>query len=419
MLRIFNTLTKQKELFNPIDIKIVNIYVCGITVYDYCHIGHARTFTAFDMIIRYLQYLKYNTNYVRNITDIDDKIIYTAKKNKEDYYNLTNRMIFFMKRDFKKLGLLDPNFEPRVTDHISDIIHCINILIGKKFGYIANNGDVIFSVNHYQNYGELSKQNINKLKFSQDSNIFQKKCTQDFVLWKRVSKIDTPNWDSPWGFGRPGWHIECSTFNHIFFGKNLDIHGGGSDLLFPHHENERAQSSALYNKNTYGKYWIHIGSILVNNNKMSKSLNNTVFLYDILKNYNSEIIRYFFLSTHYRKPISFDEKKLYKAIFDLKKLYTVLNFIKDRDTVFNKTFSLQYQHFCAKFFDAMNNDFNTPHAISVLFALVKQINIHIRKKNKNLYIQLIYQLKFLANIIGLLNQHPQLFLNSLNEILKR
>lgn len=408
MLKIFNTLTKKKEIFIPIYKKLINIYVCGITVYDHCHIGHARTFTIFDMIIKYLRYCKYKVKYIRNITDIDDKIIQSAKLNNENIDLLTNRMIKSMNQDFLNLGLINPDFEPKVTNHIQDIIFMINKLINENYAYISQNGDVVFSISNCKNYGELSKQKINKLKFKNFIDYDNKICKNDFVLWKKLDKLDLPNWNSPWGIGRPGWHIECSAINYNFFGKNVDIHGGGVDLLFPHHENERAQSMCFYNIKNYGKYWIHIGSLLVNNKKMSKSLKNTIFLKNLLKLYNSEVIRYFFLLTHYRKPLLYNINNLNNAYQSLRKLYLMIN--KVDNIILNKKFYIKYQYFCTNFFNAIDDDFNTPQAISVLFSLLKKIKFLFNKDKKKIAIQLIYQLKYLANVIGLLNQDPNIFL---------
>ncbi|WP_343128112.1 cysteine--tRNA ligase [Buchnera aphidicola (Takecallis taiwana)] len=408
MLRIFNTLTKKKEVFSSIFFKIVNIYVCGITVYADCHIGHARTFTVFDMIIRYLQYCKYKVKYIRNITDIDDKIIQAARLNNESVINLTHRMIQSMQQDFLNLGLLKPELEPRVTLHIQDIIIIIQKLIQKKYAYLAQNGDILFSISSYQNYGILSRQKLNQLKIS--INYHNKDFVHDFVLWKKVDEHDIPNWNSPWGLGRPGWHIECSAINYKYFGKNLDIHGGGVDLLFPHHENECAQSTALYNTKSYGKYWIHVGALSINNTKMSKSLRNSILLKHLLTIYDAEVIRYFFLLTHYRKPLQYNVNNLKKSKISLRKLYTALEKFDCHHPVLKTQFSLKYQYFCINFHNAMFNDFNTPYAISILFSLLKKINIAFKDENQFVTMQLLYQLRYLSNTIGLLIQNPSIFL---------
>lgn len=410
MLKIFNTLTKEKEYFYSCNKNIVNIYVCGVTVYDHCHIGHARTFTVFDVVIRYLKYCQYHVTYIRNITDVDDKIIKAANANHEDFYYLTNRMIDSMQEDFLKLGLLKPHFEPKVTDHIQYIIEMIQKLIYQKNAYVADNGDVVFSIKNCKNYGLLSKQKLNTLKINYRSTSKDKKCRYDFVLWKKLHILNQPNWDSPWGFGRPGWHIECSAINHKYFGKNIDIHGGGIDLLFPHHENEHAQSTCFYNTQNYSKYWMHVGALLVQNQKMSKSLNNTVFLKNLLKKYDSEIIRYFLLLTHYRKPLLYSIDNLSKAVNSVRKLYFALDKLDISHVVFRTKFSLKYQFFCTNFYNAMNDDFNTPAAISVLFSLLKKINTSFKNNNIHVAMQLLYQLKYLSNIIGLLNKTPYLFL---------
>ncbi|QCI26103.1 cysteine--tRNA ligase [Buchnera aphidicola] len=412
MLKIFNTLKKEKEKFLPINSNMVNIYVCGVTVYDHCHIGHARTFTIFDTIIRYLKYCGYTVRYIRNITDIDDKIIKSAHKNNENVFCLTNRIITSMQHDFLKLGLLQPDIEPKVTEHIQEIIVIIKELIKKEYAYIAKNGDVIFSIQKYRNYGILSRQNLYALKNNNRINISQKDFKHDFVLWKKLNVLDTPNWNSPWGVGRPGWHIECSAINDKYFGKDVDIHGGGIDLLFPHHENERAQSTCLYEIKNYGKYWMHVGSLLVDNKKMSKSLNNTIFLKKLLNIYDAEVIRYFFLLTHYRKPILYNTENLSKSIISLRKLYLALEKFDLLHIVLKKKFSLKYQFFCTNFCNAMNDDFNTPAAIAVLFSLLKKINISFKKNDDDTAMQLLYQLKYLSNIIGLLYQVPSIFLKN-------
>ncbi|CAL4323190.1 cysteine--tRNA ligase [Buchnera aphidicola] len=418
MLKIFNTITKKKEIFIPYFSNIVNFYVCGITVYDYCHIGHARTFISFDMMIRYLNHCKYKVKYIRNITDIDDKIINKSKKFNKKISDFTDEMIINMNKDFLDLGLIPPYIEPRVTNHINDIIFMIEKLISKNHAYIGLNGDVLFSVNSFKKYGRLSKQNKYKLKMNNLVNLMDEKNSDyDFVLWKKKSFLDSPNWNSPWGFGRPGWHIECSAINNVFFGKYIDIHGGGSDLIFPHHENEIAQSVCYNNQKDYGKYWVHVGSLLIKNQKMSKSLLNTILLRDLLKKYNSEIIRYFFLSTHYRKPLYYNSDNIYRSVFSLRKFYIVLQNLYNKIIIKNKFFVLKYQYFCIDFYHAMYDDFNTPKAISVLFSILKEVNLLLRENKLFLATQLIFQLKYLSRILGLLNQDPKKFLKYLNNLL--
>ncbi|CAL4323631.1 cysteine--tRNA ligase [Buchnera aphidicola] len=410
MLKIFNTLTKKKELFDSYHKRKVNIYVCGITVYDYCHIGHGRTFTVFDMIVRYLKHLKYSLKYVRNITDIDDKVIKKSQENKESVFSLTNRMILSMQEDFLNLGLLPPSIEPRATEYINIMISMIKYFLDKKFAYISDNGDIFFSINSYKSYGLLSNQILNHLKTNYNINAYDfKHFNHDFVLWKKSNKFNEPKWSSPWGLGRPGWHIECSSINHKIFGKNLDIHGGGLDLLFPHHENERAQSNCFYDYNQYGKYWIHVGMLLLKNQKMSKRLHNTLLLKNLINQYNSEVIRYFFLSTHYRSPIFYDEKNIKKSYLSLRNLYfTLTKQIYNYQFLAHDVFS-KFRNFSIQFYQAMDDDFNTPKAISILFEISKKAIFFLNNHRIDLAQYLIFQLKHLANTIGLLCQNPNVF----------
>ncbi|QJC32730.1 cysteine--tRNA ligase [Enterobacteriaceae endosymbiont of Donacia semicuprea] len=409
MLKIFNTLSKNKKKFYPINKKIVKIYVCGITPYDICHIGHARTFIIFDIIIRYLKFLGYKTKYVRNITDIDDKIINIAKKKKQSINNITKKIINKISQDFNNLGILAPDFEPKVTNHINDIINTINILLKNNSAYIAKNGDIMFSIKKYLNYGILSKQKINLLKLNKKiKNIFIKNNYKDFVLWKLTNKLNI-GWISPWGYGRPGWHIECSTLSYKYLGNFFDIHGGGNDLVFPHHENELAQSSCI-NKLFYVNYWIHSGMVIVKNKKMSKSLNNTFKIKDILLKYNKEIIRYFLTITHYRSPIIYNEKKLKQAQLAIQKLYISMyniNYSYNIKNIKTNFFSLENQ-----FYNAMNDDFNTPKAYSILFKISRKINIANNNKKYLIANYLILKLKKLGNILGLLFYDPKNYLKN-------
>lgn len=398
MLKIYNTLTRKKEKFTINKKKKIKMYVCGITMYDLCHIGHARTFIIFDMINRYLHFIGYQTIYIRNITDIDDKIIKKSTKNKETYHNLTSRMLIEMNKDFQSLNIIKPNIEPKVTDHILEIIDLIKKLVKTKQAYISKNGDVLYSIKKNKNYGSLSRQKINQLK---------KNNKLDFVLWK-MSKKNEPNWQSPWGKGRPGWHTECCAINKKYFPKECDIHGGGNDLIFPHHENEMAQFTSIYKKK-YVKFWIHSGLIKVNQQKMSKSKKNFILIKEILKKYDLETIRYFLLSKKYRKNLIYSEEKLKKSNLALKKLYTAL------ENFNNKTTKNKYKHktkiFEKKFMDAMNDDFNTPKAYSVLFELVKKIN-QFKKKNKKIAKYFAVELKKLANTLGILFMDPKKFLKN-------
>lgn len=401
MLKIFNTLTRQKEEFKPINTGKVNMYVCGITVYDLCHIGHGRTFMAFDFITRYLHYCGYTVNYVRNITDIDDKIICRAAKNRETREQLTDRMISEMYYDFDKLDILRPNHEPRVTHYIADIITFIEQLINKKHAYIASNGDVMFAVNSDINYGMLSRQNLEKLQTSARMEVTSIKLSpMDFVLWK-ISKGE-PNWLSPWGFGRPGWHIECSTMNSIIMGGHCDIHGGGSDLIFPHHENEIAQS-ACADDGSFVNIWMHVGIVTVNNEKMSKSLGNFYTMRDVLKYYDAETIRYFLMSSHYRSQLHYSENNLKQARTALERLYIAL---RGTDITADPAGG---EYFITKFTDAMNDDFNTPEAYSVLFEIAREINC-LKTKKPSAVQGIAATLRHLANILGLLKYNPETFL---------
>ena len=309
MLQIYNTLTRKKAIFKPRQADVVGLYVCGITVYDLSHMGHARTYLSFDIIVRYLRHLGYQVNYVRNITDVDDKIIARAIENNESTSELTERTIAMMHEDFAALNLLPPDIEPRVTTHMDEIIDVIQRLIDKKHAYIADNGDVLFSVKSYEDYGKLSKQDLEQLQAGARVDVdLDKRDPLDFVLWKTV-KPGEPYWDSPWGAGRPGWHIECSAMNHKHLGEHFDIHGGGSDLTFPHHENEIAQSCCAFDT-PYVNYWVHTGMVQVDNEKMSKSLGNFFTLRDVLAQHHPETLRFFLMSAHCRSTLLFSDNVL-------------------------------------------------------------------------------------------------------------
>lgn len=405
MLKIFNTLTKKKEIFKPITLNQVKLYVCGITAYDLCHIGHGRTFVIFDTIVRYLNHCGYQVEYVRNITDIDDKIIHRARINNETIDQLTNRMITEMYIDLDKLNILRPNFEPKVTEYIDAIISFICLLIKKNHAYITSNGDVVFSVKSYHNYGILSRRKDSDTCISNNS-IFNlvKQNVKDFVLWKSVQS-EEPGWQSPWGTGRPGWHIECSAMSYAILGEKIDIHGGGLDLIFPHHDNEIAQSVCAYHDSCVN-LWMHCGMLSLHNEKMSKSLNNFFTIRELLKNYNSETIRFFLLSAHYRKQLRYNVYNIKHAQISLKHLYIALRGLDA---------SIQPkggEYFIKKFAKKMNDDFNIPEAYAVLFELAHELNI--LKKNKNYLIAqgVAATLKYLANILGILNQNPETYLQS-------
>ncbi|QCI19493.1 cysteine--tRNA ligase [Buchnera aphidicola] len=420
MLRIFNTLNNKKEKFTPIKSNIVNMYVCGITPYDFCHLGHGRTFIFFDIVVRFLRKSGYQVNYIRNITNIDDKIIQKSKEYNLPVDIITNNFIKEMRKDFSLLNMLIPTQEPLVTDHMESIFKMIQSLLATNYAYHSKNGDIFFSVNKDSNYGKLSNQVLKKLKKTKISiNKNSKKHVEDFVLWKK-SKQNEPYWISPWGKGRPGWHIECSAINDFYFGNTIDIHGGGIDLLFPHHENENAQSTCYNQSSMYSKYWMHSGMVFLKQQKMSKSGKNCVYLRDILKKNNPESIRLFFLSTHYKKPIYYDKNSsLRVSFFSLSKLYVALQqqnifcFTNDKFKQI-KIYGLSYKK---KFFHAMNDDFNTPKALSILFELSKKIQMYKKKKSYCYSNYLSYILKKLGNVLGILFQNTSDFFST-NSVIK-
>ncbi|MGY6090515.1 cysteine--tRNA ligase [Avibacterium paragallinarum] len=404
MLKIFNTLSREKEVFTPIEANKVGMYVCGVTVYDLCHIGHGRTFVCFDVIARYLRYLGYDLTYVRNITDVDDKIIKRAIENKETCDQLVDRMVGEMYHDFDALNILRPDVEPRATHHIAEIIDIVEKLIQRGHAYVAENGDVMFDIESFPQYGKLSRQDLSQLQAGARIEISEiKKSPMDFVLWK-MSKPNEPSWDSPWGKGRPGWHIECSAMNSKQLGDHFDIHGGGSDLMFPHHENEIAQSCCAHDGD-YVNYWIHSGMIMVDKEKMSKSLGNFFTIRDVLNHYNGEVVRYFLLTAHYRSQLNYSEENLNLAQGALERLYTAL-----RDT--DPSVAPQGgEEFVAQFKEAMDDDFNTPNAISVLFEMAREIN-KLKAEDKTKADHLAARLRELGNILGLLQQSPEAFLQA-------
>ena len=404
MLKIFNTLTREKEQFKPIRGNDVGMYVCGVTVYDLCHIGHGRTFVCFDVIARYLRYLGYHLNYVRNITDVDDKIIKRALENGESCEQLVDRMVAEMYKDFDALNVLRPDIEPRATHHIKEIIEIVDKLIQRGHAYKADNGDVMFDVESFKEYGRLSRQDLSRLQAGARVEINEiKKNPMDFVLWK-MSKADEPSWDSPWGAGRPGWHIECSAMNGKCLGEHFDIHGGGSDLMFPHHENEIAQSCCAHG-GQYVNYWIHSGMIMVDKEKMSKSLGNFFTIRDVLTHYDAESVRYFLLTAHYRSQLNYSEENLELAQGALERLYTAL-----RGTDQNAQ-PAGGETFVTAFKDAMDDDFNTPNALSVLFDMARELN-KLKNEDPIKANGLAAQMRNLASVLGLLEQVPEVFLQS-------
>ncbi|WP_404402166.1 cysteine--tRNA ligase [Idiomarina seosinensis] len=407
-LTLFNTLTREKQAFKPLQPGKVCIYVCGVTTYDFCHIGHARTYVAFDIVVRYLRKQGYQVNYVRNITDLDDKIIRRAAENNEPFSAVTERFIAEMQQDFDALNLLRPDIEPRVTEHMDQIIAMIEQLITNGNAYQASNGDVLFDVSTYADYGCLSGQDLEQLQSGARVDVDQaKQDPLDFVLWKQA-KTGEPSWDSPWGPGRPGWHIECSAMNKEHLGSTFDIHGGGSDLTFPHHENEIAQSCCA-NHASYVNYWLHSGMVQVDDIKMSKSLGNFFTIRDVLANFDAETVRYFLLSSHYRSQLNYTQDNLQQAHAALERLYTALRGLQPETA----DESLR-QPYWEKFQQAMDDDFNAPEAISVLFDIAREMN-RLRQQQPDRAAQLADVLLELAAVLGLLQQQPEDFLQGDND----
>ena len=412
-LSIYNTLSRSKEIFKPIVAGQVRMYVCGMTVYDFCHLGHARVMIVFDMVTRWLRASGYQVSYVRNITDIDDKIIKRALENKEPIAVLTQRFIDAMHEDAKILGLLPPDHEPRATQYIAQMQGMIGRLIDQQMAYQAEDGDVNYAVRQFPSYGKLSGKSIDELNAGERVAIGSgKRDPLDFVLWKSA-KADEPSdtrWSSPWGEGRPGWHIECSAMSCELLGQHFDIHGGGADLQFPHHENEIAQSEGvLYGSrpvtNPFVNYWMHNGHIRVNQEKMSKSLGNFFLIRDVLQQFDPEVVRFFMLRAHYRSPINYSDSQLEEARTGLVRLYTAIN-TNEQHASKNAEPVAQW---VKRFGDAMNDDFNTPEAIASLFDLASEIN---RASDANTKQELSHTLKHLAGLIGLLQRSPNEFLQS-------
>ncbi|WP_027253458.1 cysteine--tRNA ligase [Photobacterium halotolerans] len=404
MLKIYNSLTRQKEEFKPIVPGKIGMYVCGVTIYDLCHIGHGRTFVAFDVVSRYLRYSGYDLTFVRNITDIDDKIIKRAAENGESCDSLTERLIGEMYADFDALGMARPDIEPRATKFIPEIIALCERLIERGFAYVADNGDVMFEVSKFDEYGKLSGQDLEQLQAGARVDIeTAKRSPLDFVLWK-MSKPGEPTWESPWGPGRPGWHIECSAMNSAILGDHFDIHGGGSDLQFPHHENEIAQSCCAHDTQ-YVNTWMHSGMVMVDREKMSKSLGNFFTIRDVLGHYDAETVRYFLMSGHYRSQLNYSEENLKQARSALERLYTALRGL-DTDVAVQGG-----EAFIERFTTAMDDDFNTPEAYSVMFDMAREIN-RLKGEDLKAASALGAQLRALAEVLGLLAQDPETFLQS-------
>ena len=415
-LTIYDSLLGHKQLFTPLVEGKVDLYVCGMTVYDYCHIGHARVMVAFDMAVRWLTQLGYEVNYVRNITDIDDKIIARANENQEDISVLTQRFIAAMHEDATVLGCLSPNMEPRATDHIDDMQQMIETLITGEHAYAANNGDVYYAVDSFADYGKLSKRNLNDMQAGSRVEVESKKRNPfDFVLWK-AAKPDEPHWQSPWGQGRPGWHIECSAMSTKCLGNTFDIHGGGHDLQFPHHENEIAQSEAATGCE-YARNWMHVGFINVDGEKMSKSLGNFFTIREVTAKYHPETVRFFLLSSHYRSQVNFSDSALDDAHNSLSRLYQALKLVEQHQhkniEIDSKMLKSAYESDIGKaFIAAMNDDFNSSAAISLLFTLARDINKALKSQDLDSAWESAQYLKALASTLNIVQQSPQLFLQA-------
>ncbi|MCL9684646.1 cysteine--tRNA ligase [Legionella maioricensis] len=398
MLHLYNSLTRTKEPFISLRPGKIGMYVCGITVYDRCHLGHARSMVAFDVMVRYLRSQGFEVTYVRNITDIDDKIITRANERGISIEELTTQYISAMHEDTRALKILPPDFEPRATGHIETIINLIQRLLDKGHAYVSDNGDVCYQVDSFADYGKLSHKDLEGLVSGARIEIVkEKRSPLDFVLWKKA-KLNEPSWPSPWGDGRPGWHIECSAMAMHELGEQFDIHGGGLDLQFPHHENEIAQSEAATDK-PFANYWLHVGMLQVNNEKMAKSTGNFFTIADVLKDHHPEVIRYFLLTSHYRSPLNYSEENLLNAKKGLTRLYQA---IKEVPAIVDGEVDA---HWLEQFNHAMNDDFNTPVALSVLFQLSHEVN-------KNNSANLATTLKHLAGIMGFLQEDPASFLQS-------
>lgn len=401
-LKIYNTLAREKQSFVPIVAGKVGMYVCGMTIYDYCHIGHARMMMAFDIVYRWLKTSGYDVTYVRNITDIDDKIIKRAVENNESISSLTARFTQYMNEDIGALGMLPPTVTPRATDYVPQMLDMIGTLQEKGLAYQAEGGDVNFAVRKFDGYGKLSRRSLDELRAGERVDVNQdKQDPLDFVLWKsaKESEPEEAKYPSKWGKGRPGWHIECSAMSCAVLGERFDIHGGGLDLQFPHHENEIAQSEGALGHQAVN-YWLHNGFLVVDGEKMSKSLNNFFTIRDVLKEFDAEVLRFFLLRTHYRSPLNFADLLLQDAKLVFAKLYTALKEVPADDL------ALDWQEeYAIRFAEAMNDDFNTSSALMVLLELANAVN---REKSA----RLAGQLKALGGVLGLLQREPQQFLQA-------
>ena len=399
-LQIYNSLTRSKQVFKPIEPGKVRMYVCGMTIYDYCHIGHARMMMSFDVVYRWLKALGYQVTYVRNITDIDDKIINRAGENGETISSLTERFTRYMHEDTGALGILPPDHEPRATEYVPEMLELIGKLEKNGLAYQSEDGDVNYSVRDFEGYGKLSGKSLDDLRAGERVDVNTgKRDPLDFVLWKsaKPTEPDEAKWPSKWGAGRPGWHIECSAMSSKLLGDHFDIHGGGADLQFPHHENEIAQSEGA-SRHPFVNYWMHNGFVRVDNEKMSKSLGNFFTIRDVLKNYDAEVLRFFIIRSHYRSPLNYSDAHLDDAKAALTRLYTALKDIDVRE----RPVDWKEKH-AIRFAQAMNDDFNTPEAVAVLFELANEIN-------RTGSVEMASQLKALAGVRGLLGREPRQFL---------
>ena len=406
MLQIFNTLTRRKETFKPIEHGKVRLYVCGMTVYDFCHIGHARVMVVFDMVQRWLRASGMEVTYVRNITDIDDKIIKRAVENKETIKELTQRFIDAMHEDADALGIERPTYEPRATEYVPQMQDIITRLMNNNLAYQAEDGDVNYAVRNFKNYGRLSGKSLDDLRAGERVAVANSKQDPlDFVLWKSA-KAEEPadtKWESPWGVGRPGWHIECSAMSCQLLGTHFDIHGGGADLQFPHHENEIAQSEGAFSEETgkpFVNTWMHNGFVRVNEEKMSKSLGNFFTIRDVLKEFDPEVVRFFILKAHYRSPLNYSDAHLEEAKQGLTRLYNALASVEDIPN-YGKASTWR-----SRFVAVMNDDFNTPEAIAVLFDLASEVN-RAQGQDKA---TLAATLKALGGMLNFLQRDPTAFL---------
>ena len=407
-IKIYNTLTKRKEAFVPLQAGTIKLYVCGMTVYDLCHIGHARVLIAFDTVVRYLRARGQKVTYVRNITDIDDKIIQRAQQNNESPKALAARFIQHMHEDERRLSIVSPDMEPRATDYIAQMISMIGVLIEKNYAYQAVNGDIYYDVSKFKPYGKLSNKCTDALLAGARVSINEaKRDPRDFVLWKAATS-EEPHWDSPWGKGRPGWHIECSAMSVACLGETFDIHGGGPDLCFPHHENEIAQSEAATGQ-SFVRYWMHVGAVRVAGEKMSKSLGNFFTIREVLKQHHPDVLRYLLISSHYRSAIQYDDESLVQAKQVLTRFYMALEHYDNTPILplvhWEKT-SLHVQNFVK----ALDDDFNTPEAIAIMFEVLKVLNIASQAQQTEQAMALAQQLKLMGQLLGLFHGPAVAFL---------